>query len=64
LARESNSGTYILNLEFPFMTELPVIDGIIEQKVKKPDWLRVKLPIGEEYRHVRKLVDTHKLHTI
>ena len=32
--------------------------------VKKPNWLRVKLPIGEEYRHVRGLVDTHKLHTI
>lgn len=31
---------------------------------KKPDWLRVKLPIGEEYKHVRNLVDTHKLHTI
>ena len=46
------------------MTELPVIDGIIEQKPTKPNWLRVKLPIGEEYRHVRSLVDTHKLHTI
>lgn len=34
------------------------------QKTKKPDWLRVKLPIGEEYKHVRNLVDTHKLHTI
>ncbi len=33
-------------------------------KAKKPDWLRVKLPIGEEYKHVRSLVDTHKLHTI
>jgi len=33
-------------------------------RYKKPDWLRVKLPIGEEYRHVRNLVDTHKLHTI
>ena len=37
---------------------------IIEQRQKKPDWLRVKLPIGEEYRHVRNLVDQHKLHTI
>src|SRR5260221_2801139 len=46
------------------MTELPVIDGIVDQKPKKPNWLRVKLPIGEEYRHVRNLVDTHKLHTI
>jgi lipoyl synthase len=45
------------------MIELPVVSGV-EQKVKKPDWLRVKLPIGEEYKHVRKLVDTHKLHTI
>lgn len=35
-----------------------------EIKLKKPDWLRVKLPIGESYRHVRNLVDTHKLHTI
>ena len=34
------------------------------QKPKKPDWLRVKLPIGEEYKHVRNLVDQHKLHTI
>lgn len=33
-------------------------------QIKKPDWLRVKLPIGEEYKHVRNLVDTHKLHTI
>lgn len=31
---------------------------------KKPNWLRVRLPIGEEYRHVRNLVDKHKLHTI
>lgn len=46
------------------MTELPVIDTVVETKVKKPDWLRVKLPIGESYKHVRGLVDTHKLHTI
>jgi lipoic acid synthetase len=46
------------------MTELPVINGVVEQKPKKPNWLRVKLPIGEEYKHVRSLVDTHKLHTI
>lgn len=33
-------------------------------RVKKPSWLRVKLPIGESYRKVRSLVDEHKLHTI
>ena len=47
------------------MQELPVINNIpTASKVKKPDWLRVKLPIGESYKHVRSLVDNHKLHTI
>jgi lipoic acid synthetase len=46
------------------MIALPVVDGTTDNKIKKPDWLRVKLPIGEAYRHVRTLVDTHKLHTI
>lgn len=40
-------------------------DTTTEQKsLRKPDWLRVKLPIGEEYRKVRGLVDHYKLHTI
>lgn len=41
--------------------------GMIEQKTekpRKPEWLRVKLPVGEEYRKVRELVTGHKLHTI
>jgi lipoic acid synthetase len=48
------------------MQELPVIAKINEadSKIKKPSWLRVKLPTGESYKHVRGLVDTHKLHTI
>lgn len=44
------------------MIELPVIPA--ESKTRKPDWLRVKLPVGKEYRFVRSLVDEHKLHTI
>lgn len=35
-----------------------------EPRIKKPDWLRVKLPTGENYLSVRNLVSTHKLHTI
>ncbi|MFT4032846.1 MAG: lipoyl synthase [Siphonobacter sp.] len=31
---------------------------------RKPDWLRVKLPTGPEYRSVRQVVDEYKLHTI
>lgn len=44
------------------MQELPIVQA--EQRPKKPDWLRVKLPIGEEYKKVRSLVDQYKLHTI
>jgi len=36
----------------------------IKRKMSKPKWLRVKLPTGENYREVRKLVDKHQLHTI
>jgi lipoic acid synthetase len=46
------------------MQELPVIQNPQDTRVKKPDWLRVRLPTGEGYRHVRGLVDRHKLHTI
>lgn len=46
------------------MIELPVIAEDPTRKVKKPDWLRVKLPVGKEYAKVRQLVDRHKLHTI
>jgi lipoyl synthase len=46
------------------MIEQPVTSPDTTTKVKKPDWLRVKLPIGESYKHVRSLVDNHKLHTI
>lgn len=51
------------------MIELPTIappTTSVNQpgKTRKPDWLRVKLPVGPEYAKVRRLVDTHKLHTI
>jgi lipoic acid synthetase len=45
------------------MIELPVISPDQPRK-KKPDWLRVKLPVGPDYARVRKLVDNYKLHTI
>jgi lipoic acid synthetase len=38
------------------LIELPIVQKKEERK-KKPDWLRVKLPMGENYKRVRKLVD-------
>lgn len=47
------------------MIELPVVSEQPDDKRKKrPDWLRVKLPIGKEFAKVRKVVDDNKLHTI
>ncbi len=47
------------------MIELPVIpEKALEKRNKKPDWLRVKLPVGKEYTRVRSIVDNHRLHTI
>ncbi|SMD35394.1 lipoic acid synthetase [Reichenbachiella faecimaris] len=46
------------------MIELPVVDGKQARKRTKPDWLRVKLPVGQSYANVRKIVDENKLHTI
>ena len=36
----------------------------IEKIKSKPKWLRVKLPIGEEYKNVRRIVEDNSLHTI
>ena len=45
------------------MRELPVVEKDSPRR-RKPPWLRVKLPIGENYRMVRGLVDKYELHTI
>lgn len=39
-------------------------EEITSIRTKKPKWLRVKLPTGEEYKKVRQIVSEHKLHTI
>ena len=48
------------------LIELPIVSTEESQpaRARKPEWLRVKLPIGEDYKRVRQLVDEYKLHTI
>jgi lipoic acid synthetase len=31
---------------------------------RKPDWLKIKIPVGKEYVKVKDIVNRHKLHTI
>ncbi len=56
-------------VSFCNMIELPVVAPKADSQPatkhnKKPEWLRVKLPIGKEYAKVRTIVDEYKLHTI
>lgn len=56
------------------MFELPIIStpnsetnseaNNVDNKPKRPDWLRVKLPHGENYKNVRNIITEHKLHTV
>lgn len=47
------------------MIDLPIVDKKDDgARKRKPNWLRVKLPIGENYKRVRNLVDEYNLHTI
>jgi lipoic acid synthetase len=46
------------------MVELQIAAEPKQKRSPRPDWLRVKLPIGEEYKKVRSLVDEYHLHTI
>jgi len=32
--------------------------------VRKPHWLKVKLPSGKNFKELRSIVETHQLHTI
>jgi len=37
---------------------------LLQIKTKKPEWFKIKLPSGERYEKVKKLVKTNRLHTI
>ena len=39
-------------------------ENIAAPRQKKPEWLRVKLPVGKKYKDLRGLVDKYKLNTI
>lgn len=45
------------------MSEIEEV-GNTPERIRKPKWLKVKLPTGDNYKKVRALVTEHKLHTI
>jgi lipoic acid synthetase len=54
----------LLYFNFNFMSSIASPIFPAAPATKRPDWLRVKLPYGENYRRVRQIIDTHKLHTV
>ncbi len=48
------------------MLELPVVEAppVANGRGRRPDWLRVKLPYGETYRNLVRLIDENQLHTV
>ena len=43
---------------------LPKKEANSKVRTKKPDWIRVKLPIGKKYTQLRSTVEKNNLHTI
>ncbi len=59
----NNTDSKILTDSLPLEND-PATRERPERLYKKPPWLKVKLPVGENYKRVRGLVDHYKLHTI
>ncbi len=47
-----------------FIVEMSQETNLAPNKIQKPKWLRVKLPVGKKYTELRSLVDKYKLNTI
>ncbi len=46
--------------------ELPVVEQSApgQEPLRRPDWLRVRLPYGTTFRQVSDIIDSHRLHTV
>lgn len=45
---------------FRAVSEIPVL----KSKISKPNWLKIKLPSGEQFSEVKQNIEQHRLHTI
>ncbi len=44
--------------------ELPTLPSLATTKGRRPDWLRVKLPYGNEFKKVVNVIEDNRLHTV
>ena len=48
----------------PIDKSIGEVSVVKSEKVRKPKWLKVKLPTGQAYKNVREITKTRNLHTI
>jgi lipoic acid synthetase len=46
------------------LSRIPIKVVLLEEPLKKPSWIKVKLPTGENFNRVKNLLREHKLHTV
>lgn len=51
-----------MSISLPIIEATPLATPL--RAARRPDWLKVKLPGGEGYGEIKRLVDQHRLHTV
>jgi len=46
------------------LSRIPIKVVPLAEPLKKPEWIKVKLPSGEKFKEVKNLLREHKLHTV
>jgi lipoic acid synthetase len=46
------------------LSRIPIKVVPLAEPLKKPEWIKVKLPTGENFNRVKNLLREHKLHTV
>ncbi len=46
------------------LLELPITEPLRAERVPRPDWLKVKIPTGETFHHLKQLMRIKSLHTV
>ncbi len=62
MSQDTKQGVKLRNQEK--LARIPIKVVPLEEPLKKPEWIKVKLPTGENFNRVKNLLREHKLHTV
>lgn len=61
---ENNNQQGVKHRDASKLARIPIKVIQLDEALKKPDWIRVKLPISEKFNEVKNLLREHNLHTV